>query len=460
MPHYLGRSGNNLLQFFASRFVAQRLGFALLAPSAVGEFGSAVDIDGCPPGMHIPWAWLRAPLVISVVERERLRKFAANPHSHAIYSTGFWEEADLLAAAVAHAKLWDRSSDAHPWLPRALRDATAGFFGSRGSSHGLPTTAWPPDSHPLMRDPNGTLVVHVRLDDFSIFSLEQAYLRRVGPPPLPGSAASARLATEWSHHIDGPLPLEFSQDLAAAAVAEELPAFAARYQLKDLLQLLEHDVTMNFFTALPLSYYRAVIRGSAAARGGAWRTVLLVTDALSKKHPLVLALAEEFGAIAQSEGVVEDMATLLAARELVAASSTFSFMAALLGRAHVVHWPHAGTGSLRPFQDIKSSCLVPTVPALAHRFIVHDALRAGVEILLQSRSPAVARMQRAHAWGAAEVDACLSRHPRGPFFMTPVALLAFYKDPACARVFMPQALTAAGSVHLCTDAFEDWSGGF
>ena len=216
---------------------------------------------------------------------------------------------------------------------------------------------------------------------------------------------------------------------------------------------------MNFFTALPLSYYRAIIRGSAAARGGAWRNVLLVTDALSKKHPLVLALVEEFGAIVQSEGVAEDMATLLAARELVAASSTFSFMAALLGRAHTVHWPHAGTGSLRPFQDIKSSCLVPTAPSLAHRFIVHDALRAGVEILLHSRSPAVARMQRAHAWGAAEVDACVSRQPHSPFFMTPATLLAFYKDPVCARVFMPQALNAEGGVHLCTDAFEDWSGG-
>lgn len=443
VPHYLGRSGNNLLQFFANRYIAQRLGFALLAPSAVGEFGSAVNIDSCPPGMRIPWAWLRAPLVFSGAERARLHNFAANPNANAIYSSGFWEEADLLTAAVAHAQLWNRSSEAHPWLPRTLRDATASFFGSRGSSHGG-ATPWPPDSHPLVHDPDGTLVVHVRLDDLAVFSLEQAYLRRMGPPPLPGSHASARLATEWAHHIDGPLPPEFSQALAAAATAGELSAFAARYQLEDLLQLLERDVTTNFFTALPLSFYRAVIRGSAAARGGVWRNVLLVTDALSKKHPLVLALVEEFGAIVQSEGVVEDMATLLAARELVAASSTFSFMAALLGRAHTVHWPHAGTGSLRPFQDIKSSCLVPTVPALSHRFIVHDALRAGVEILLKSRSPAVARMQRAHAWGANEVDACVSRHPRGPFFLTPAALLAFYKDPACARVFMPQALTAEG----------------
>lgn len=470
----LARSGNQLLQHVALRYVAARLGWALVSPPPgdLGDLGPAAGDDACPPGAELPWSWLRDAPVFSNGGagggddfRRRLRRLAADPAARAFFSDFYWEHFDILAEAAAYAPR--REGAPHPWLPPALRRVYTRFLAGGGG--GGDSGSWPPPSHPLLRDAEGTLVLHVRLDDLARYSLQQSFMRAQGPPPLAERAAgdAQRERDEWRGRIDAPAPAHFSAALAAAAAAGSLPALAASLGLPPLLEQLEENAAMDMIPVIPLSYYRAVARGVRA------RQVLIVTDTGNAAHPLVVALVAEFNATVQTRGVVEDMATLMAARTLVATPSTFALMAALLGRATTVHWPHAGAGALaKSF----ASCLFPaTADASADagealppqqrqeqqqlpRFVVHDVLRAAVARISTADPAAAARMQLVHGWREDDLAACLSRHPAEPYFLSPRQLLDFYRDEGCARIFLPRTLAPDGRVHLCTDDFEeDWA---
>jgi hypothetical protein len=261
-----------------------------------------------------------------------------------------------------------------------------------------------------------------------------------------------RARGEWRGRVDAPAPDDFAAALTSAAAADTLPALAAARGLPPLLEQLEDNASLDMIVAIPLSYYRAVLRGTRARR------VLVVTDAGSVSHPLVRALVDEFNATVQARSVVEDMATLMAARALVATPSTFAMAAALLGRAATVHWPHAGAGALA---SSLPSCLFPASGAEAggeQRFVLHDVLRAAVMRIAVAEPAAAARMQREHGWRQGDLEDCLERHPAGSYFLTPRQLLDFYRDEGCARVFLPRAVAADGRVRLCTDEFEeDWA---
>ena len=469
--HYAGRSGNHLIQHFAVRFIAARLGWALLAPpGALGELGEPAGAnETCPPGAPFPWSWLRAlppPIFDNLNFRATVAALGRPAAARVAYSNMFWEHADVAIAAVAHSHKstsdFSRGSAAllHPWLPSAVSDVYSRFLGDVDGGH---AGAWPPPSHPLVRDANGTLVLHIRLEDLAVYSIEQCAKRRQHEEwQKVGDAA--RLSFSWRGKIEADMPPDFSAALRNAAAAGTLPAFAAMAGLPPLLEMLEEEVVVDWFVALPLSFYRAVIEGSGPPGGGAWRAILLITDAASVGHPLVRALVETYGALVQARSVIDDFATLMAAHELVIPPSTLSFMAALLGRARTVHWAHAGTGGAN-IKEWGSGCLLPAAlqgaasAPHAARFVFHDVLRAGITAIARKHSTDAARMQGRHGWAPGDLEACLQRHP-GPYFISSAELIGFYRDVGCARVFMPQALRSDGRgqprVELCTDAFVDW----
>jgi len=470
---YAGRSGNQLLQHFALRFIAARLGWALLVPAGpLGDFGEPAGAnETCPPGLPLPWSWLRTLMPPSFENfhfRSKVAALTKPTAGRSAYSFEmFWEHADVVIAAVADAINGTRCvassgvAPLHPWLPPAVREVYSRFLG--GGMGGRSPGAWPPPSHPLMRDANGTLVLHLRLDDLATYSIEQSAKWRQRPEWYTVGDA-ARIFSAWRGRVDAGMPAAYSGALLNAASAGALPDFAAAAGLPPLVDIIEDEVVLDWFVTPPLSFFRAVIEGSGPPGGGAWRTVLIVTDSGSVGHPLVRALVETYGALVQARSVTEDFATLMAARELAIPPSTFSFMAALLGRAHTVHWVHAGTGGAN-IKEWGSGCLLPAAlpgaasAALAARFVFHDVLRAGITAIARNHPADAARMQHVHGWAPGDLEACLQRHP-GPNFLSSDELIGFYRDVSCARIFMPQALRSDGRGHLhvalCTDAFMDW----
>jgi hypothetical protein len=252
-----------------------------------------------------------------------------------------------------------------------------------------------------------------------------------------------------------------------------------------MLAALELDVArLGGFVVSPLSFYEAVL---AAVQP---RQLLVLTEPCSSDHPIVRALQSSHGAVLQAGSVAEDLATLVLARQLAISGSTFSFMAALMGRAAAVHVPYAGSLSLIGAHN--AQCLTPS-SAMDSRFVYHDVYRRAVDSIaelfqLQQAQALAQEAQQGQAQAqpaAAEPKSLGARFawrtdPKAPLPQRPAAcppssaagvpyyslsfqqLADFYHNPACSSYYYPpqseaEASEAAehiqktGQRALCTD---------
>lgn len=110
---YGGRSGNALLQYMVARYTAEQLGFGLRAEGIKGFGSLAPDVrDLCPARLRWPWRWAM-PGVKQIIrdgseeERRGIEDFNGavlkDRRSRVIVSDWYYEKADLMVAAIAHA---------------------------------------------------------------------------------------------------------------------------------------------------------------------------------------------------------------------------------------------------------------------------------------------------------------------------------------------------------------------
>lgn len=257
---------------------------------------------------------------------------------------------------------------------------------------------------------------------------------------------------------------------------------------RGMLEALEWDAgRLGGFVVSPLSFYVGVIEGLLAGRGHApVRSIVVLTEPCSADHPIVRALVQRYGAVVQSGSVGEDLATMVLARTLVISSSTFSFMAALLGRARSVHVPYAGSFSL--LSSHNRQCLTPTA-RLDPRFVYHDVYRRAVDAVAAQLEGGSAGgrdrwMWRVEGKGPLPVRPPACPHSPAPSaanasgsspatagslpytFLTWEQLAGFYRNPACAAYYYPPADAAERSARaayldakarhpICTDT--EWT---
>ena len=371
----------------------------------------------------------------------------------------------------------------HPWMPQGLRalavqalrwgeaSAAAAAAAASASQQGASQTgegsveseraaevaqaaraalaaqgaALPPGLRAVAEDPEGTLVVHARLGDMSAMAWQEA-----------AANAGAGQDAEWREAEGGAgwqwVPERFPGYRYPKFPDCQLLRQEREYneeEGREMLEALEWDAArLGGFVVSPLSFYQGVLAG------GAWRTVVVLTEQCSADHPIVRALVQRHGAIVQSGSVVEDLATMALARELVISSSTFSLMAALLGRARAVHVPYAGSFSL--LSSHNRQCLTPT-GRLDPRVVYHDVYRRAVdavaEQLQRSSSSSSKWMWRAEGKGPlpvrpAECPASLPGNSSSgsgsgekgglPYtHLTWEQLAGFYRHPACAGYYYP-----------------------
>lgn len=324
------------------------------------------------------------------------------------------------AALVGRCGAWAREREAcwddpegralHPWMPVDMRElavwaiGAASSGGGGGSSKGssssssatasgsgggdAPTTALlPPGLAAVAEDPEGTLVIHARLGDMSAMAWQEAQANAgEGHSGVWGESGSGGVGWQWT-------PEKFPR--------YRYPKFPDCDKLREegeyssgegrgMLDALEWDAArLGGFVVSPFSFYRAVLEGTA----GSWKRVVILTEPCSRDHPVIRAIIAYLGGlgngngsgsassspppvIVQSGSVVEDLTTMALARQLVISSSTFSFMAALMGRAKVIHVPYAGSFSLRGAHN--RQCLTPTYD-MDPRFVYHDVYRRAVD---------------------------------------------------------------------------------
>lgn len=328
----------------------------------------------------------------------------------------------------------------HPWLPGRVADVYRLLLDGSVSE---PTA----ELQRLMQNPEQTIVIHLRLGDIAHESRRQIHRRK-------GRPLEMRLPNWlWMHSW---------QDMDVSGKAREdslamniLDWTTADPQLE--LHALEFYAANKGHVALPLSFYQAILdKLGAGATGSAGLHVHLVTEPDSVNHPLVQALQQQYGATVQAETAALDFATLMYARTLVCSVSTFCFMAALLGRAATVHWPHAG-GLITSLQG----CMI-VPPELDSRIVFHDAYRVAVDKTVEAFSHNPPRPK--------DVEVGLTRQdPEEPMpqrspgcpqnvptsFLTFQQLYDFYSNPDCAAFYSPDDYAKAGSpadaMPLCVD---------
>jgi len=199
------------------------------------------------------------------------------------------------------------------------------------------------------------------MDDLYPQLIKRASFRnRHGRPASVGE--SSKLPIEWLGGVDGAAPVEPLEGLLPQYQLEALEAMAAE----------SFSLDGSLMGSAPLSYYQRVLRETR----GAWDEVIVVGDTSLAQAPLFLELFKEFNASFQSGSPSLDIAVLMLARQLILSSgSTFSFSAAALGRARVIHAPHvAGLMHVHPSS---MGCFV-TPSALDDRWVYHDVFRAGL----------------------------------------------------------------------------------
>ena len=236
----------------------------------------------------------------------------------------------------------------------------------------------------------------------------------------------------------------------------------------DLINLFEHESASNNFANPPLSYYRSILSRTGPKGPTTWDKIFILTEKGNEDNPVVEAIIREFGAIIiPIDSVSETLAILMAARNLVLSSSTFSQIGGLFGRAKVIHFPHGGFDTLRP--DHGDICRLPLARIGKDTFrdyqgvpqiIYHDISRNSIDTIIKTKPDWVNRMQREHGWNEKTLERCLQK-TRGicAFFLNSSMLLKFYRDDDCARIYMPSSLigfTDGQVPRLCVDMYQDW----
>lgn len=253
---------------------------------------------------------------------------------------------------VAAAPFFDAGTAAtfealHPWLPSRVSEDIELLLLNAAPDMTL-------GLRDFLRDPDGTVVIHVRLEDMYEF----AYLNSIARSQSGLSAVCGSGKHDWLG------PAFYQQRGGAAAVAAANPA--------ELIEALEASAALAYEWSVPsLSYYCTVLRATRSV----WRRVLVVGNSQLADSPIFKALQEEFGAVLQSGSEARDMAVLLLARQLIiSGGSTFSYMAAAQGRARVIHAPHVGLMRLRSY--VGGSLVTPS--HFDARWVYHDIHRGAV----------------------------------------------------------------------------------
>jgi len=268
----------------------------------------------------------------------------------------------------------------HPWMPTDMRNAAMGAMNARtaaasgvnNSSNKIGNYQGPAGLAAVASDPEGTLVIHARLGDMSAMAWQEAQ----------ANAGSGHDGEWYGEHGVGWswVPEKFPRYRYPRFPDCDILRNEREYREgsgEEMIKALEWDAgRLGGFVVSPLSFYTNVIEGSAPVGGGGWRQIVILTESCSADHPIIRALVAKYGAIVQVGSVVEDLTTMVLARHLVISSSTFSFMAALLGRATVIHVPHAGSFSLLGSHN--KQCLTPT-SQMDPRFVFHDVYRRSVD---------------------------------------------------------------------------------
>ena len=480
---YTGRAGNSLIQYAVGRHLAARLGFALLAEdiAGLGPLPSVGAAAACGAGaasgggggggggsllaLLAPPTLFRVqplgdfgPAALAAAAHARAAVLC-DPRPRVVFQDWEFEQADVVISALASAAPLRGDPAPHPWLPPAvsahMAQVRAELAGGGRAPFLLPSElreqgAW-----------EATLVLHVRLGDVAREDWRRAaaaklaardgLLAPLGAPAAPGRRAGMRL-----FRAQLPWYTAAARDLARQehALLPHAPPWADPARAPEFLAAAEGDPQADEHAVLPLSYYRAIIEGvrARAPLGAAARHVLLVTDGDSVGHPLVAALRKEFRAHVVSGSVASDFAVLLAARELVAAVSTFSWLAGVLGAARAIHYPHAAYFSVLAHK--RTCMLVP--PAVDGRFVFHDGLRAAAA----RRHAAVVAAGGPVGAAAALVAAACPQWGSPPYFQTSAAILTFDASEPCFAAVAQHLLTrdaraaaGGGAPRLCTDAF-------
>jgi hypothetical protein len=232
----------------------------------------------------------------------------------------------------------------HPWTASGVRsEMEAILLGTH--EHMTPSLRL------LASAPERTIVVHLRLDEVYRRTVAGARERS-----RDGVVGAEWLGDMWA--MQSPTLAAPKGETAAAQLAM-LEASAARVDL----------------VTPPLSFFRRVLRETRPA----WDYVIVVGDHTLASNPLFMALRDEFNATLQSGSAVLDMATLALARQLiVSGASTFSFIAAAMGRARVIHAPHAGLLVAHAHHTIHGASCMLTHERFDDRWIFHDVFRAAI----------------------------------------------------------------------------------
>lgn len=241
------------------------------------------------------------------------------------------------AAELLREAAFNASSEAlHPWTPEpyrleyeALLRGTAAFVDD--------------DMLAFVRDPERTVVIHMRFGD-----VERDIMREMAWRKAHGSNWG-----DWGEiHIPRTQSMQAEDDATA-------------------LDVREFTAATPFAALPPMSFYTAILDATRSR----WDRVLLVMEASGLGNPIVRALMDRYGAVPLVERLDRAMATLLLARVLILSTSTFSFAAALYGRARVIHAPYMGAFHFSP---AGLRCLLP-FSELDSRWVFHDVFRTGVE---------------------------------------------------------------------------------
>ena len=489
-----GRTGNQLVTYFVGRLYAELHGCA----SSRVDFGADMGAEAALRGDAAAWPPARDLPAPTLVERgDGLRELFEGGGTRALTVRAQFERADIIYAAAslgwdlghetlagvpwgverahaaldstavrARAALWSAQREScavqagvggaralHPWLPAGARALAISALEGRG----LPADS-PAGLRAVAADADGTLVIHARLGDMAAMAWQESEAAFAGGHPgRTGSAVGGSVGWDWApERFPG---YKYPKFPDCEKLRDE-PAYHSR-DGGDMLDALEFDVArLGGFVVSPLSFYEELLRALSPRP----RNIVVLTEPCAADHPVVRALERDWGAIVQTSTVAADFATMLLARELVISSSTFSYMAAVLGRARAVHAPYAGSFSL--VRAHNRQCL-PPAPGLDARFIFHDVYRRAVDktaAALRARAqPHSGYVWSSAADGASAVPERPAACPLAPTgFLTFDQLADFYRNPACANYYYPprdaaeeraveDAVRATGRAPICTD---------
>ena len=205
------------------------------------------------------------------------------------------------------------------------------------------------DIKDFIRDPERTVVIHIRLgDQWAGTERSMAQRRLVGHNRHLG-------ASDWGWVLEfAPNNPKAMPEMISSVVLRQLETSAA-----------------SIYGMPPLSFYTSILD----ATRGTWDRVLIVTETLGLSHPVVQALIEKYDAFVHIDTIERAMSLLILARTVILSPSTFSFVAAALGRARVIHAPYVGPFW---FNSANSQCLLPC-SGLDPRWVFHDVFRGAVD---------------------------------------------------------------------------------